>query len=76
MPTWTPSQKDAIDARNLSLLVSAGAGSGKTTVLTQRIIERIRNGDSVMDFLVVTFTKSSAADLKTKLYEAISRLSA
>lgn len=76
MPAWTPSQEDAIHARGVSLLVSAGAGSGKTTVLTQRIIERIRGGDSVMDFLVVTFTKASAADLKSKLYEAISRLSA
>lgn len=76
MPTWTPSQEDAIHARNLSLLVSAGAGSGKTSVLTQRIIERIRQGDSVMDFLVVTFTKASAADLKNKLYEAIGALAA
>lgn len=76
MPKWTPSQRNAIDAQNLSLLVSAGAGSGKTTVLTQRIIERIERGDSVMDFLVVTFTNASAADLKEKLYDAINRLAA
>ncbi len=76
MPAWTPSQSNAIHAKDLSLLVSAGAGSGKTTVLTQRIIERIRNGDSVTDFLVVTFTKASASDLRGKLYEAIVRLSA
>ena len=73
---WTPSQLNAIHAEGKSLLVSAGAGSGKTTVLTQRIIERIQRGDSVMDFLVVTFTKASAADLKEKLYNAISRLAA
>lgn len=76
MPEWTISQQNAIHAQDLSLLVSAGAGSGKTTVLTQRIIERIQRGDSVMDFLVVTFTKASAADLKEKLYSAISRLAA
>ena len=76
MPEWTVSQENAINARDLSLLVSAGAGSGKTTVLTQRIIERIKRGDSVMDFLVVTFTNSSAADLKEKLYGAISDLAA
>lgn len=76
MPEWTTSQLHAIHAEGKSLLVSAGAGSGKTTVLTQRIIERIRRGDSVMDFLVVTFTNASAADLKEKLYGAISRLAA
>ncbi len=76
MPNWTTSQRDAIDSRDLTLLVSAGAGSGKTTVLTRRIIERIERGDSVMDFLIVTFTNASAADLKEKLYQAISRLAA
>ncbi len=76
MPEWTTSQREAIDSRNLTLLVSAGAGSGKTTVLTQRIIERIERGDSVMDFLIVTFTNASAADLKEKLYQAVSRLAA
>lgn len=76
MPNWTPSQANAIAAQNCNLLVSAGAGSGKTTVLTQRIIERIRQGASVSDFLVVTFTKASAADLKSKLYDAITRLAA
>lgn len=74
MPDWTTSQINAIHAQGMSLLVSAGAGSGKTTVLTQRIIERIKAGDSVMDFLVVTFTNASAADLKEKLYNAISTL--
>lgn len=75
-PKWTTSQQQAIGARKMNLLVSAGAGSGKTTVLTQRIIQRIEEGDSVTDFLVVTFTKASAADLKSKLYDAISRLAA
>lgn len=76
MPNWTPSQQNAIDAKNQNLLVSAGAGSGKTTVLTHRILKRIEDGDSVTDFLVVTFTKASANDLKKKLYEEISRLAA
>ena len=74
-PKWTASQQKALDTRGTNLLVSAGAGSGKTTVLTHRILQRIKNGDSVTDFLVVTFTKASAGDLKRKLYEEITKLS-
>ena len=72
MPSWTPSQQNAIDSTRKNLIVSAGAGSGKTTVLTHRILEHILRGDNVTDFLVVTFTKASAADLRAKLYEKIS----
>ena len=68
---FTQSQNDAIRTRNKNLLVSAGAGSGKTTVLTRRIIERILKGDSVDDFLVVTFMKAAASDMKRKLYDAL-----
>ncbi|MBQ8325249.1 MAG: UvrD-helicase domain-containing protein [Clostridia bacterium] len=74
-PKWTASQQQALELRGTNLLVSAGAGSGKTTVLTHRILERIKNGDSITDFLVVTFTKASAGDLKRKLYEEITKLS-
>ncbi len=49
------------------MLVSAGAGSGKTTVLTNRLIEKIEKGAELKDFLVATFTNSAAADLKAKL---------
>ncbi len=72
MPNWTPSQQNAIDSTRKNLIVSAGAGSGKTTVLTHRILKRIAEGDSVTDFLVVTFTKASASDLRRKLYEELS----
>ena len=69
--TWTESQRNAIEAKNKTLLVSAGAGSGKTTVLTRRLTERILTGDSVEDFLVVTFTRAAAGDLKEKLYNSL-----
>jgi len=68
---WTESQRKAIEAKGKTLLVSAGAGSGKTTVLTRRLAERILAGDSIEDFLVVTFTRAAASDLKEKLYNAI-----
>ncbi len=70
-PDFTPMQKEAIRNHDKTLLVSAGAGSGKTTVLTQRLIDRIKNGKSVTEFLVVTFMKAAAADIKRKLYDAL-----
>lgn len=68
---WTQSQRKAIEAKGKTLLVSAGAGSGKTTVLTRRLTERILAGDSIEDFLVVTFTRAAAGDLREKLYNSI-----
>lgn len=68
---FTESQRNAIESKNKTLLVSAGAGSGKTTVLTRRLAERILEGDSVEDFLVVTFTRAAAGDLKEKLYNSL-----
>lgn len=74
--TYTKSQRRAIDTRGSDVLVSAGAGSGKTTVLAERIISRIREGCDIRDFLVVTFTNSAAADLKQKLYKRFTSLCA
>ena len=68
---YTEMQNKAIDVRDKTLLVSAGAGSGKTTVLTQRLIEHIKSGKSVTEFLVVTFMKAAASDIKRKLYDAL-----
>ncbi len=65
--SWTEEQKTAIDSRGKELLVAAGAGSGKTSVLTERILKKIMDGSDISDFLVVTFTSASAADMKEKL---------
>jgi len=69
---WTPSQKAAIDARGSALAVSAAAGSGKTAVLTQRIIEKLWAGEDISRMLVVTFTNDAAADLREKIRVALS----
>ena len=63
-------QREAVYQIEGPLLILAGAGSGKTTVLTRRLIERIKSGDSVENFLVVTFMKAAAADVKSKLYNS------
>lgn len=73
---YTDSQKRAIESRGGDLLVAAGAGSGKTTVLAERIMGRIKEGASIKDFLIVTFTNSAAADLKAKLADKLSSLCA
>ena len=55
MNAWTPSQRDAIETKNTDLLVSAGAGSGKTSVLTERLVRRITEGGDIGRMLVATF---------------------
>lgn len=67
---WTPSQQNAIHAQNGSLLVSAAAGSGKTAVLVERVIERITDPVNPVDadrLLVVTFTRAAAAEMKERI---------
>ncbi len=68
---FTPSQNKAVNTSNKTLLVSAGAGSGKTTVLTHRLIDRIKSGGDIRRFLVVTFMKAAASDIKRKLYDEL-----
>ena len=70
---WTESQKAAIDARGCALAVSAAAGSGKTAVLTQRIIEKLWAGEDISRMLVVTFTNDAAADLREKIRASLSK---
>ena len=71
---WTPSQQAAISDRGHDLLVSAGAGSGKTAVLTERIIRRLTDADNPADItrmLIVTFTKAAASELKERIQSAL-----
>lgn len=70
----TAHQKNAVEHRGPSLLVSAGAGSGKTSTLAERIIRRISDPNDpaeIDDFLIVTFTNASAADLSEKIERAV-----
>ena len=67
MPKWTEQQQLAIDARNHTILVSAAAGSGKTAVLVERIVQLIRSGYHLDRMLIVTFTKAAAAEMRQRL---------
>ena len=60
---WTDEQRQAIDLRNCSILVSAAAGSGKTAVLVERILQKVtdeNNPVNIDSMVVVTFTKAAA----------------
>ena len=70
----TPAQSTAVNLRGHTMLVSAAAGSGKTAVLTRRIIDLVTDSDSPVDvseLLVVTFTKAAATELKERISKAI-----
>ena len=69
---WTPQQRSAIDASGGTLLVSAAAGSGKTAVLVQRVIEKLTSDDPLRycdadRLLIVTFTRAAAAEMKERI---------
>ena len=72
---WTPDQVNAIKARGGSLLISAAAGSGKTAVLVERIIDRItdpQNPCNIDEMVVVTFTKAAANEIKNRVLKGLS----
>ena len=72
--TWTEEQKKVIELHNRNLLVSAAAGSGKTAVLVERIIQMILNRDHPVDIdrlLVVTFTNAAAAEMRERIGAAL-----
>lgn len=69
---WTDEQKAAIRTTDKNILVSAAAGSGKTTVLVERIKNLvIKEGADIDRFLITTFTKAAAAEMKDRLEKAI-----
>lgn len=73
--TFTKEQQETIDARNASILVSAAAGSGKTAVLVERIIQMVKDPVHPVDIdrlLVVTFTSAAAAQMRERISQALS----
>ena len=64
---WTFEQRRAIEMRNTNILLSAAAGSGKTTVLVSRVLELISEGARIDRMLIVTFTRAASADMRAKL---------
>lgn len=73
---WTDEQQDAIDARGMGIVVSAAAGSGKTSVLVERLIKVLSDTENKTPadrLIVVTFTNDAAAQMKQRLSDALSK---
>ena len=73
---WTEEQKKVIELRSRNILVSAAAGSGKTAVLVERIIQRIMDEREPLDvdrLLVMTYTEAAAGEMKERIAAAIEK---
>ena len=71
MPNWTKEQQEAIYQKGKNIIVSAGAGSGKTAVLTERVITHLKEGVSIDNLLILTFTNAAAAEMKDRIRKKI-----
>ena len=74
---WTAEQENAIEAWDGTLLIPAAAGSGKTSVLVERVIRRMTDHEHPVDadrLLVVTFTRAAAAEMKERIAKSLSEL--
>ncbi len=71
MPKWTSEQQYAIDVSGSNVIVSAGAGSGKTAVLTERVITKLKNGISLENLIILTFTNAAASEMKERIKQKI-----
>ena len=71
MPKWTNEQLEAINSTGSNIIVSAGAGSGKTAVLTERVITKLKQGIKINELLILTFTNAAAAEMKDRIRRKI-----
>ena len=72
MTNFTKEQNQAINDYGKDILVSASDGSGKTTVLVERVLKRILSGTPVSSLLIITFTKAAAREMKERIKQKIS----
>src|SRR5690625_6567454 len=71
---WTKEQQEAIQAKGSNILVAAAAGSGKTAVLVERIIQKLLDKDdplNIDEILVATFTNAAAEEMRNRISEAL-----
>lgn len=76
MREWNAEQKQAIYARGKSVVVSAAAGSGKTSVLTERVLKLVEEGEDIERMLIVTFTNLAASEMRERIYKRLEQTSA
>ena len=71
---WTEEQQQAINLEGKNIIVSAGAGSGKTAVLTERVLRKLKSGVNVDELLILTFTKAAAHEMKERIRKSIKKV--
>ena len=74
MPKFTENQQLAVDMEGSNIIVSAGAGSGKTTVLSARVIRKLASGIGIDKLLILTFTNEAANGMKRKIRKEIKKI--
>ena len=74
MTKWTNEQLRAINETGKNIIVSAGAGSGKTAVLTERVITKLQQGININSLLILTFTNAAASEMKNRIRDGISNI--
>ena len=67
----TDAQAAVVAHEGSALLISAGAGSGKTRVLVERLLDRLSGEGSIDRCLIITYTRAAAAELRGRILEAI-----
>ena len=70
---WTPEQLTAINEEGKNIIVSAGAGSGKTAVLTERVIRKLKSGIHINELLIMTFTNAAAKEMKDRIRKKLKK---
>ena len=68
---WTIEQEQAINIEGSNVIVSAGAGSGKTAVLSERVLRKVKEGTHINELLVLTFTKAAAKEMKDRIKDKL-----
>ena len=64
---WTAEQEEAIYKDGSNIIVSAGAGSGKTAVLSERVIRKLKEGVDIRNILMLTFTNEAAGEMANRI---------
>ena len=73
MMNLTPEQQLAVDLEGTNIIVSAGAGSGKTTVLSERVIRKLKDGIDIRNILMLTFTNEAAGEMANRIRKKIKK---
>ena len=70
---WTEEQAQAINQEGSNIIVSAGAGSGKTAVLSERVLRKVNSGIDIRNILILTFTNEAAGEMKERIRKKIKK---